>query len=100
MKAEINWMIPDIMMKTSNSYGDEEQSVYYQSPHFFDEQIKMINVDESGVDAGISELNHILTISLDLIKNKIKSTTLFYLFIFSCQMNLSSPKHMLSVMKK
>lgn len=42
MKAEIDWIIPDIMMKTSNSYGDEEQSVYYQSPHFFDENLSVM----------------------------------------------------------
>jgi len=69
MKAEINWTTRDIMTKTSKSYGDEEHLVYYQSSHFFDEQIKTTNVD------GIFELKNSLTTSLDLIKNEMKSTT-------------------------
>jgi len=37
MKAEINWIIPDIMTNTSKKYWEEEP-VCHKSPHFLDEK--------------------------------------------------------------
>jgi len=38
MKAEINWIIPDIMTNTSEGYFENEEEVSHESPQFFDEK--------------------------------------------------------------